>query len=243
MKLEQSFTVKAPIDEVWAALTDVPRVAPCLPGAEITEASDDGTYQGNFQVKLGPTTAAYRGTLKMEALDEQAHVATMSGVGQDKRGQGSAKASIVSTMTEAGGETTVDVVTDFTITGRLARFGRGGMIKDISNRLLREFADCLQRDIESGGAPVSAVPAAPAPSPSTATTAPAATSAGSATSVGDPQAEIQSLRLELAALRTEVVALKRRTSAPAQAPKPIGGISLVLSVLAERVRRRLGSGG
>ena len=237
MKLEQSFTVKAPIDEVWAALTDVPRVAPCLPGAEITEASEDGTYQGNFQVKLGPTTAAYRGTLKMESLDEQAHVATMSGLGQDKRGQGSAKASIVSTMTESGGETTVDVVTDFTITGRLARFGRGGMIKDISNRLLREFADCLQHDIESGGAPA----AAPPSKPSEVATAPAATtgapsSEGQAT-VGDDAAEIQSLRLELAALRQEVEALKRR--GPARQAKPIGGISLVGSVLRERVRRLL----
>jgi len=247
MKLEQSFTVKAPIEEVWAALTDVPRVAPCLPGAEITEASEDGTYQGNFQVKLGPTTAAYRGTLKMEALDEEAHVATMSGVGQDKRGQGSAKASIVSTMTESAGETTVDVVTDFTITGRLARFGRGGMIKDISNRLLREFADCLQRDIESGDTPPGAsAAAAPAPSGSpagTASASPTATASDGATSAGDPQAEIQSLRLELAALRSEVEALKRSKGAPVRARKPIGGISLVFSVLAERVRRRLGGGG
>ena len=240
MKLEQSFTVKAPIDEVWAALTDVPRVAPCLPGAEITEASDDGTYQGNFQVKLGPTTAAYRGTLKMESLDEQGHVATMSGIGQDKRGQGSAKASIVSTMTESGGETTVDVVTDFTITGRLARFGRGGMIKDISNRLLRDFADCLQQDIESGGAPAPATAAASTPSAgatASAATAPAPSRDGQA-SVGDDAAEIRSLRLELAALRREVEALKR--GAPARQAKPIGGISLVASVLLERVRRLLG---
>ena len=240
MKLEQSFTVKAPIDEVWAALTDVPRVAPCLPGAEITEASDDGTYQGNFQVKLGPTTAAYRGTLKMESLDEQGHVATMSGIGQDKRGQGSAKASIVSTMTESGGETTVDVVTDFTITGRLARFGRGGMIKDISNRLLRDFADCLQQDIESGGAPAPATAAASTPSAgatASAATAPAPSPDGQA-SVGDDAAEIRSLRLELAALRREVEALKR--GAPARQAKPIGGISLVASVLLERVRRLLG---
>ena len=235
MKLEQSFTVKAPIDEVWAALTDVPRVAPCLPGAEITEASDDGTYEGNFQVKLGPTTAAYRGTLKMESLDETAHVATMSGVGQDKRGQGSAKASIVSTMTESDGETTVDVVTDFTITGRLARFGRGGMIKDISNRLLREFADCLQRDIESGG--TTAV--TPSPSPAASAPAQAASTDGQATA-GDAESEIQSLRLELAALRAEVETLKRGASAPARQAKPIGGISLILSVLLERVRRRFG---
>ncbi|MGI8438628.1 MAG: SRPBCC family protein [Thermoleophilaceae bacterium] len=159
MKLEQSFEVEAPVGEVWAALIDIPRVAPCLPGAEINEVSDDGTYSGDFRVKLGPTTAAYRGTLKMEELDEEAHVATMRANGQDKRGQGSAKAFIVSRMTETDGVTRVDVDTDFTITGKLARFGRGGMIQDISNRLLREFATCLQAGFAGSGE----TPSAPAP--------------------------------------------------------------------------------
>jgi len=148
VKLEQSFTVQAPLDRVWEALIDVQRVAPCLPGAEITEAGDDGTYRGTFTVKLGPTTAAYRGELSMEAVDEVARRVTMDAKGQDKRGQGSAKATIVSVMREEGGATKVDVETDFTITGRLARFGRGGMIKDISNRLLRDFSDCLTKTIE-----------------------------------------------------------------------------------------------
>jgi len=138
MKLEQSFTVTAPVEQVWATLIDVERVAPCLPGAEITGQSPDGGYEGTFTVKLGPATAAYRGSLKMESLDEAARVATMSAKGTDKRGQGGATATIVNTVTDAGGGTTrVDAVTDFTITGRLARFGRGGMIEDISNRMLR----------------------------------------------------------------------------------------------------------
>ena len=148
MRLEQSFTVEAPLDRVWEALIDVQRVAPCLPGAEITEAGDDGTYRGTFTVKLGPTTAAYRGELSMESVDEAARRVTMDAKGQDKRGQGSAKATIVSVMREEGGATKVEVETDFTITGRLARFGRGGMIKDISNRLLRDFSDCLTKTIE-----------------------------------------------------------------------------------------------
>jgi len=132
MKLEQSFIVHAPIDRVWEALIDVELVAPCLPGAEITEASDDGRYRGSFTVKLGPTTAAYRGELEMESVDQAARTVTMKASGQDKRGQGGAKATIVSVLSEDGGATKVDVDTDFTITGRLARFGRGGMIKDIS---------------------------------------------------------------------------------------------------------------
>jgi uncharacterized protein len=149
MKLEHSFEVKAPLERVWEALVDVERVAPCLPGAEITEGGEDGTYRGNFTVKLGPTTAAYRGELSLETVDESAHRSVMRASGSDKRGQGSAKATIVSTLSEEGDRTKVDVETDFTITGRLARFGRGGMIKDVSNRLLRDFSDCLQETIET----------------------------------------------------------------------------------------------
>jgi uncharacterized protein len=148
MKLEQSFEVAAPLDRVWDALIDVERVAPCLPGAEITEARDDGSYHGSFTVKLGPTTAAYRGELRLAAVDEASHEATMQARGQDKRGQGSAKATILNRVRESGEGTRVDVETDFTITGRLARFGRGGMVEDVSNRLLGDFASCLQRRIE-----------------------------------------------------------------------------------------------
>jgi uncharacterized protein len=159
MKLEHSFEVTAPLDRVWRKLIDVEQVAPCLPGAEITEAGDDGTYHGTFSVRLGPTTAAYRGQLAMEEVDEAAHRVVMRATGQDKRGQGSAKATIVSTMSEQAGVTKVEVETDFTITGRLARFGRGGMIQDVSNRLLRDFSDCLQSSIE-GPAPQESAEAA-----------------------------------------------------------------------------------
>ena len=149
MKLEQSFEVQAPVAQVWAALIDLERVAPCLPGATITQRDEDGTYHGEFKVKLGPTTAAYRGTVKIEDVDEAAHRATMKAKGTDKRGQGGANATIVNTLTETPEGTRVDAVTDFTITGRLARFGRGGMIEDISNRLMRDFSSCLATRIGS----------------------------------------------------------------------------------------------
>ncbi len=190
MKLEQTFQVHAPIDRVWEALIDVERVAPCLPGAEITEVSDDGKYHGNFTVKLGPTTAAYRGELEMESIDEATRTVTMRASGQDKRGQGGAKATIVSVLREDGGATSVAVDTDFTITGRLARFGRGGMIKDISGRLLADFSSCLAETIEAAPpAPAQREPAQPPPPP-----------------------------------------------APTPA-KPISGLSLLLSVLRDRIRR------
>jgi carbon monoxide dehydrogenase subunit G len=234
MKLEHSFQVAAPLDRVWEALIDVERVAPCLPGAEITEAGEDGTYRGTFSVRLGPTTAASRGELSMEEVDESAHRAVMKASGQDKRGQGSAKATIVSVMRQEGDATTVEVETDFTITGRLARFGRGGMIEDVSNRLLRDFSECLQKTIEASGAtpeaaaaergageglpgqppseagtPVAASPTAAGPSP----TAPPAP--GSASSpAGAP-------------------------AAPARRGKPVGGFSLLFRALLDRIRRAL----
>jgi carbon monoxide dehydrogenase subunit G len=127
-------------------------VAPCLPGASVTGRNPDGSYNGEFKVKIGPTSAAYSGKLQMEDVDEAKHSATMQAAGTDKRGQGGAKATIVSSVSEApGGATTVRVDTDYHITGRLARFGRGGMIEEISNRLLGEFATSLQGMLGGSG--------------------------------------------------------------------------------------------
>jgi uncharacterized protein len=216
MKLEHSFKVAAPLDHVWEALIDVERVAPCLPGAEITEAGEDGTYRGTFSVRLGPTTAAYRGQLAMEEVDAAAHRAVMRANGQDKRGQGSAKATIVSTMREEGGATTVDVETDFTITGRLARFGRGGMIQDVSNRLLRDFSECLQKTIEASESTPDAAAAEPAAEglPGQAPPEPARPVAASPTAAGPSPA-----------------------APPAPRAKPVGGFSLLVRALFDRIRR------
>jgi uncharacterized protein len=152
MKLEQSFEVAAPLERVWRALVDVEYVAPCLPGAAVTGRNDDGSYNGTFKVKIGPTSASYSGKLEMEAIDEAAHQATMNAQGTDQRGQGGASAKIVSRLEPVDDDhTRVSVDTDYRITGRLARFGRGGMIEDISERLLREFAQRLQASLEGSG--------------------------------------------------------------------------------------------
>jgi carbon monoxide dehydrogenase subunit G len=150
LKLEQSFDVDAPVDRVWQALIDVEHVAPCLPGAAVTGRNDDGSYSGTFTIKIGPTTASYTGKLEMQDIDEQTHTAILRAQGTDKRGQGGANATIVSKVSEADGKTRVEVDTDYHITGRLARFGRGGMIEDISERLLREFAARLQSSLAGG---------------------------------------------------------------------------------------------
>ncbi len=212
MKLDQTFTVQADPGDVWRALVDVERVAPNLPGAAITEDAGEGTFKGEFKVKIGPTTAAYNGVLKMEHLDEAARVATMSARGTDKRGNGGATATIVSRVSADpdGGGTRVDVETDFSITGKLARFGRGGMIQDVSNRLLREFAANLQADLAgSSAAVVETVVAAPDASGTT-TSAPA----GPADGAEPTQA----------------------SRAPREPSEPVGGIALVAGVLATRLK-------
>jgi carbon monoxide dehydrogenase subunit G len=152
VKLEQTFEVDAPLERVWEALIDVERVAPCLPGATVSEAGEGGTYEGTFSAKVGPASVSFKGTLKMEQVDEASHSAVMQANGSNRRGQGGAKATIRSTVSPGdGGGTKVDIDTDYTITGPLARLGRGGMIEDVGNRLLREFAACLEQRLAHGG--------------------------------------------------------------------------------------------
>jgi uncharacterized protein len=225
MKLEQSFDVDAPLDQVWDLLIDVQRVAPCLPGAQLTEAGDDGTYNGTFSVKIGPATAAYRGTLKMEEVDAAAHRVTMRATGTDKRGQGGAKALMVSRLSEReGGGTHVDVETDMTITGRLASFSRGGMVQDVSNRLLADFAACLQSQLATQE---------PAPGEAEAAAATAATASGDPATAG-----------AAAAAAGEAAAAPRPATTQAAPPpaqaKPISGLRLLIGVLRDRLRRLFG---
>lgn len=147
MKIEQSFDVGLPPAEVWSALIDIERIAPCLPGAEIDHRDDEGVYHGIFTVKIGPMTVKYRGTLKMEQLDEGARSAHMKAHGLDMRGQGGADADIVSTLADADHGTRVEVVTDLTLSGKVARFGRGGMVEDVSRQLMGDFSACLEKQL------------------------------------------------------------------------------------------------
>ncbi len=190
MKLEQSFEVAAPLERVWEALIDVERVAPCLPGASVTGKNDDGSYTGEFKVKIGPTSAAYSGKLNMETIDAESHRATMQASGTDRRGQGGAKATIVSSVASvADGQSRVDVSTDYHITGRLARFGRGGMIEEISNRLLGEFAKNLQAMLAGGESEPTASEAPPAEAPPTEAVAAEALAVADAPAEGAPDEE------------------------------------------------------
>jgi len=147
MQLENEFTVPAAIDEAWAVLLDVERVAPCLPGAAVEPGGgEEGEYNGTMTVKIGPITARYKGTVRIQEADEAARRAVMRAQAKDARGQGTAAATITSTMEEAPDGTKVKVVTDMRVTGPAAQFGRGVM-QDVSAKMMRQFAECLASEM------------------------------------------------------------------------------------------------
>ena len=139
MKLALHFEVAAPIDAVWPALNDLESVAPCLPGAKLT-GREDGTYHGEFTLRVGPFAAEHRGTVRIEDADPAARVQRLSVGGSSANGSG---ATIVNTLSESDGGTRVDAVAELTVAGPLAAFVGSGVIEDVANRLLRDFATCL----------------------------------------------------------------------------------------------------
>jgi len=163
MQIEKSFVVKAPIDAVWAFLTDPYRVGRCLPGAAITDKLDEQSYAGTITVKVGPVTANYRGKMRFDRLDPAAHEADIVASGQETRGKGGADMRMKSRLTaRAPGETEVVVVSDVNVMGVLAQFGRG-MIQDVSDQLFQKFTDAMRRELEP--AAEAAAPPAPATPP------------------------------------------------------------------------------
>lgn len=126
-------------------LTDIPRIAPCLPGAELKSVEGDG-YKGVVKVKVGPITAQYSGVARFIEQDEAAGRAVLAAEGRDTRGAGNARATITATLTGDGDGTQVSVVTDLDVTGRVAQFGRG-VLADVSAKLMEQFADCLSKQL------------------------------------------------------------------------------------------------
>jgi carbon monoxide dehydrogenase subunit G len=160
MDLTNEFTVGLPIDRAWALLTDIERIAPCMPGAQLTGVEGD-TYSGLVKIKLGPVTAQYAGTAVFERKDDDAHIGVLRASGRDSHGQGNASALITATLVAEGDHTKVSVHTDLTITGKVAQFGRG-VILDVSAKLLTQFVQCLESSLGSEATgPAAAEPAAP----------------------------------------------------------------------------------
>jgi carbon monoxide dehydrogenase subunit G len=161
MKLENEFTVPAPVEHAWEVLLDVERVAPCLPGASI-ERSEGDEHAGTMTIKIGPITTRYSGTVRIEEADETARRAVMRAQARDSRGQGTAAATITSSMEAVEGGTRVRVETDMRVTGPVAQFGRGVM-QDVSAKLMGRFADCLAAEMGGAEAAAAAEPSAAAP--------------------------------------------------------------------------------
>jgi carbon monoxide dehydrogenase subunit G len=145
MKMENEFTVEAPVEQAWETLLDLERITPCLPGAALEEESGD-EYKGTMTIRLGPVTQKYNGTVSFEETDEESHRAVLKAEGKDARGQGTASATITSTLSEENGGTKVHVETDMQLTGRAAQFGRG-VQQDVATKLINQFAECLEKEI------------------------------------------------------------------------------------------------
>jgi carbon monoxide dehydrogenase subunit G len=149
MELTNEFRVDVPVPEAWKVLTDVERIAPMLPGAQLQEVEGD-VYRGIVKVKVGPITAQYKGQATFVDRDEAGGRVVLRATGRDTRGQGNASADITATMTPDGDGTKVSVVTDLTITGKVAQFGRG-VLAEVSAKLMGQFADALRDDLEKAG--------------------------------------------------------------------------------------------
>jgi uncharacterized protein len=147
MKLENEFSVDAPLDRTWETLLDIPRVAGCLPGARLEAGGADGVYRGEIQLKLGPMTLAYKGTARLAEVDVDEHSATIEARAKELKGSGTATARIRNQLIPGeNGSTRVRVETDLGVTGRPAQFGRG-IMEDVASRMLADFAQRLEREI------------------------------------------------------------------------------------------------
>jgi carbon monoxide dehydrogenase subunit G len=145
MELSNEFRVALPVERAWGVLTDVERIAPCLPGAQLQEVEGD-EYRGVVKVKVGPITAQYKGQAKFLSLDPEARVAVLRAEGRETRGQGNANATITAVLTPDGEGTAVSITTDLTVTGRVAQFGRG-VLADVSAKLLDQFVADLEKTV------------------------------------------------------------------------------------------------
>lgn len=166
MKFENSFDVDAPIDEVWKTLLDLERVAPAMPGAQVLERTGENTYKVGIKVKVGPVTMQYQGDVEVIEANEATHTATLRVKAKEARGQGTANADVTQHLEPRDGGTRATVIADVQLSGKAAAMSRG-IIEDVSARLVRQFADNLQKMLAGGPpaeAPAAEEAAAPAPS-------------------------------------------------------------------------------
>jgi uncharacterized protein len=150
LEFDNSFIVAAPMDKTWEILKDIERIAPCLPGAELTEVIDDDNYKGKVSVRLGPVALTFQGQVTFLERDDANYTAKVKAQGADARGRGGANADVTFGLSEGEGGTAVNIHTDLQLSGSVAQYGRGvGMITDLSSQLIGQFAKRLHEEIVS----------------------------------------------------------------------------------------------
>jgi carbon monoxide dehydrogenase subunit G len=164
VRIENSFDVAATPEAAWALLMDVPRVIPCMPGAELVETVDDANWKARMRVKLGPISLAFLTDVKRDEVDEAARRVKLAASAREERGRGAASATIESSLTSDGGTTTVSTVTELTLTGAVAQYGRG-LVQDVSAQLLKQFAACLEAQLATGATEAGGEEPPPPPPP------------------------------------------------------------------------------
>ena len=168
MELQHSFSVPVDVDRAWAVLVDIEQVAPCMPGAAL-DTVDGDNFTGSVKVRLGPIGLTYKGKARFVEKDETAHRAVIDAQGKDARGNGTAAATVTATLHPQDDGTRVEVNTDLAITGKPAQFGRGVMV-DVGNKLIGQFADCLAGKLAKADRPAVAAVVDSAPPPPTSST-------------------------------------------------------------------------
>jgi uncharacterized protein len=162
VQIRNSFLVPASIEQAWAVLNDIERVAACVPGAELTEVVDDDVYKGRIAVRLGPVALQFGGTAAFRERDAIRHRAVISATGSELKGRGNAQALVVCNLRAEGANTRVEVETALDLAGQVAQYGRGAaMIESVAQQLVNDFAGALARDMQATGG-AAAVPAKPA---------------------------------------------------------------------------------
>jgi carbon monoxide dehydrogenase subunit G len=150
--IENEFRATAPVEELWAFLLDVERIAPCMPGAELTETVDDRTWKGRVSMKFGPVAMVFAGTVVLQDRDDAAHRVVLSAKGMEQKGKGAANASVTSWLEPAGdGASVVKMRADISLTGAAAQLSRG-LMPEVSRKLTQQFADCLEQTLEADAA-------------------------------------------------------------------------------------------
>jgi uncharacterized protein len=214
MEFDNSFEVPLPIDDAWKVLMDIRRIAPCMPGAALTDVVDERTYKGRIAVRLGPVALTFAGTVKFEEVDDANRTARVAAQGNDAKGRGAANAVASFRLEPAGGGTKVLVHTNLTLSGAVAQYGRGvGIIQMTAAQIITQFADNLKAQLAQEDAAMAATPSRADAQPISSASAPPAPSHPSAPPAQQP--------------------------AP-QAAKPISGFALMANVLWSFLRRLFG---